>query len=60
MQYLDYAHFRNLTNRIWVIPSFESFVANVMSRLLPVLGTCLRLQRLNVEGLLDTRDLAPK
>jgi hypothetical protein len=59
MEYLDYAHFRNLTNSIWVIPSFESFVANAMSRLLPVLGTCLRLQRLNVEGLLDTRDLEP-
>lgn len=60
MQYLDHAHFRNLTDSIWVIPSFESFVANPMSRLLPVLGTCSRLQRLNVEGLLDTRDLAPK
>jgi hypothetical protein len=59
MQYLDHAHFRNLTNSIWVVPSFESFVANAMSRLLPVLGTCLRLQRFNVEGLLDTRDLEP-
>jgi hypothetical protein len=57
MQYLDHAHFRNLTNRIWVIPSFESFLANATSRLLPVLGTCLRLQRLNVDGLLNTRDL---
>ncbi|KAL2143197.1 hypothetical protein VTI28DRAFT_275 [Corynascus sepedonium] len=59
MCYLDQAHFRNLSNSIWVIPSFESFVANAMSRLLPVLGTCSRLQRLNVDGLLDTRDLEP-
>ncbi|KAL2166205.1 hypothetical protein VTG60DRAFT_3120 [Thermothelomyces hinnuleus] len=57
MCYLDQAHFRDLSNSIWVIPSFESFVANAMSRLLPVLGTCSRLQRLNVDGLLDTRDL---
>jgi hypothetical protein len=59
MRYLDHAHFRNLTNSIWMIPSFECFLANAMSRLLPVLGTCLRLQRLNVDGLLDTRDLEP-
>jgi hypothetical protein len=58
-RYLDHRHFSNLTNRIWVIPSFESFVANALSRLLPVLGTCLRLQRLNVDGLLDTRGLEP-
>ncbi|KAK4243059.1 hypothetical protein C7999DRAFT_45040 [Corynascus novoguineensis] len=57
MCYLDQAHFRDLSNSIWVIPSFESFVANAMSRLLPVIGTCSRLQRLNVDGLLDTRDL---
>ncbi|KAK4149573.1 hypothetical protein C8A00DRAFT_46831 [Chaetomidium leptoderma] len=47
MRYLDHAHFRDLTNSIWVIPSFESFVAEAMSRLLPVLGTCSRLERLN-------------
>lgn len=58
-RYLNHARFRNLTNSIWVIPSFESFVAKAMSRLLPVLGTCSRLQRLNVDGLLDPRDLAP-
>jgi hypothetical protein len=60
MRYLDHAHFRNLTNGIWVIPSFESVVARTMSRLLPVLGTCSRLERLNVDGPLDTQDLAPK
>ncbi|KAL2169444.1 hypothetical protein VTG60DRAFT_6073 [Thermothelomyces hinnuleus] len=59
MRYLNHAHFLNLTNSIWVIPSFESFVAKTMSRLLPALGTCSRLQRLNVDGLLDPRDLAP-
>ena len=59
MRYQNDAHFRNLKNRIWVTPSFESFVANAMSRLLPVLGTCPRLQRLNVDGFLDVRDLAP-
>ncbi|KAJ4288321.1 hypothetical protein N0V88_007359 [Collariella sp. IMI 366227] len=58
-RYLNHARFRNLTNSIWVIPSFESFVAKAISRLLPVLGTCSRLQRLNVDGLLDPRDLAP-
>lgn len=60
MRYLDHAHFRDLTNSIWMIPSFESFVAKPMSRLLPVLGTCPRLQRLNVDGLLDVRDLGPE
>jgi hypothetical protein len=60
MRYLDHAHFRDLADSIWVIPSFESFVAETMSRLLPVLGTCSRLERLNVDGLLDARDLAPK
>ena len=60
MRYLDHTHFRDLTNSIWVIPSFESFVAEAMSRLLPVLGTRSRLERLNVDGLLDARDLAPK
>ncbi|AEO60991.1 hypothetical protein MYCTH_2130137 [Thermothelomyces thermophilus ATCC 42464] len=59
MSYLNYAHFRNLMDSIWVIPSLETFVAKAMSRLLPVLGTCSRLQRLNVEGLLDARDLEP-
>ncbi|KAH8878680.1 hypothetical protein GQ53DRAFT_800552 [Thozetella sp. PMI_491] len=59
MRYLNHAHFRNLANSIWMIPSFESFVAKAMSRLLPALGACSRLQRLNVDGLLDTRDLAP-
>jgi len=59
MQYLNNAHFHNLTNSIWVIPSFETFVAEGMSRLLPVLATCSRLQRLNVDGLLDTRELEP-
>ncbi|KAK3312468.1 hypothetical protein B0H66DRAFT_633205 [Apodospora peruviana] len=57
--YLNHAHFHSLTNNIWVIPSFESFVAKAMSRLLPVLGACSRLQRLNVDGLLDIRDLPP-
>jgi hypothetical protein len=60
MRYLDHAHFRDLTNSIWVIPSFEIVVAKTMSRLLPVLGTCSRLERLNVDGPLDTQDLAPK
>ncbi|KAK4096876.1 hypothetical protein N658DRAFT_457899 [Parathielavia hyrcaniae] len=60
IRYLDFTHFRDLTNSIWMIPSFESFVAAAISRLLPVLGTCSRLERLNVDGLLDVRDLAPK
>lgn len=60
MRYLDHAHFRDLANSIWVIPSFESFVADAMSRLFPVLWTCSRLERLNVDGLLDARDLCPK
>jgi hypothetical protein len=55
----DHAHFRDLTNSIWVIPSFENVVAKTMSRLLPALGTCSRLERLNVDGPLDTQDLAP-
>ena len=58
MRYLKNAHFRNLANSIRVIPSFESFVAKAISRLLPALGTCSRLQRLNIDGLLDARDLA--
>ncbi|KAK3312478.1 hypothetical protein B0H66DRAFT_399352 [Apodospora peruviana] len=59
MAYLNDTHFQKLTNSIWVIPSFESFLAKAMSRLLPVLGTCSRLKRLNVDGILDIRDLPP-
>ncbi|KAL2194353.1 hypothetical protein P885DRAFT_71419 [Corynascus similis CBS 632.67] len=48
--YLDYTHFRNLADSIWV-------KQNAMSRLSPVLGTYSPLQRLNVDGILNTRNL---
>ncbi len=41
-----------------MLPYFESFVAKTMSRLLPTLGAYSHIQRLNVDGLLDPREVA--
>jgi len=54
---LNLAHYRKLTDSIWMIPFFESFVSEGLVRLLPTLNDYPRLKRLNVDGILDPRDL---
>ncbi|KAH8909450.1 hypothetical protein BR93DRAFT_924433 [Coniochaeta sp. PMI_546] len=56
-QRLNLVHFRNLTNNIWMLPFFESFVSEAMVRLLPAIEDYPHVKRLNVDGLLDPRDL---
>lgn len=57
--YLNNIQFRALTQKIWVLPWFESFIARCASRLLPNLQAFPRVQRLNLIGLLDPREVGP-